>query len=106
MLYRFKSQATTDLTLLQADGETVLQLLGKTPAAQGVITAEQLPAAITTLEAAAHTDRTLARDGPVEAGEDCEDDRDASVSLSQRLAPFIRLLREAEQAQKAVVWGT
>ena len=105
MLYRFKSQATHDLILLQADGETVLRLLGKTPGAPGVITAEQLPAAIATLEAAAHTNRASPQNTPTEAGEDCEDDRDASVSLWQRLAPLLLLLRQAHSEQKGVVWG-
>jgi hypothetical protein len=105
MLYRFKSQATTGLTLLQADAETVLRLLGKSSGAQGVITVEQLPAAIAVLKAAAQADHNSSGIDVTEAGQDCEDDRDASVSLAQRLAPVLHMLREAHQAQKAVVWG-
>lgn len=113
MLFRFKSQATPNLTLLQADGETVLRLLGKEPNPTGVITTEQLPAAIATLDAAAKADRVTHRTraddagyGAVDdAGEDCEDDMDTRVALAQRLSPVIQMLRQAQHEQKAVVWG-
>lgn len=105
MLYRLKSQATTGLTLLQADAETVLRLLGKSSGAQGVITVEQLPEAIALLEAAARVHHDSSGINVTEAGQDCEDDRDPSVSLAQRLAPVLNMLREAHQAQTPVVWG-
>ncbi|WP_342129770.1 DUF1840 domain-containing protein [Hydrogenophaga sp. OTU3427] len=104
MLYRFKSQATADLTMLQADGQTVLRLLGKDATRQGIITAEQLPQAIAALEAAAMADRALTvppQDTEDEDGEPME----PSVGLTQRLAPFLQMLRLAQDAHKPVVWG-
>lgn len=104
MLYRFKSQATADLTMLQADGQNVLRLLGKEATPQGIITAEQLPQAIATLEAAAQADRALAV--PPQATEDGDGDPvEPSVGLTQRLAPFLVMLREAQSAHQPVVWG-
>ena len=57
------------------------------------------------LEAAAQADHNSSGIDVTEAGQDCEDDRDASVSLWQRLAPLLLLLRQAHSEQKAVVWG-
>lgn len=108
MLFRLKSQATANLTLLQADGENLLRLLGKAHSDTGVITVEQLPKAIATLDAAIKADRATPRaqaDEVSQAGEDCEDDLDPPVSLAQRLTPVLQLLRQAHDEQKAVVWG-
>lgn len=133
MLYRFKSQATADLILLPDDGETVLRLLGKMPSPTGIITVEQLPEAIATLENVARQDRAMtqlaAQGGQraqgaqlsatahnaspaahnTPAGEDCEDDiddvTDAGVSLAQRLAPFVTMLCHAQREGRPVVWG-
>lgn len=133
MLYRFKSQATPDLILLPADGDTVLRLLGKLPIdggttsstasgrTSGIITVEQLPAAMATLEHLAAQDRAATRAARHEhmnppAGEDCEDDiddvtdadgdgDDTGVSLAQRLAPFLAMLGHARREGQPVVWG-
>lgn len=108
MLFRLTSQVTANLTMLQADGETVLRLLGKAPSDTGVITAEQLPTAIAALDAAAQADRAATRahaDELSNAGEDCEDNLEPRVTLAQRLAPVLGLLRQAQHEQKAVVWG-
>ena len=129
MLYRFKSQATPDLILLPADGDTVLRLLGKLPidggtassTTSGIITVEQLPAAMATLEHLAAQDRAATRAARGKrlnppAGEDCEDDiddvtdaegdgDDTGVSLAQRLAPFLAMLGHARREGQPVVWG-
>ena len=51
MLYKFKSRATADLIMLEANGRQVLEIIGKTPDDEhGIITVEQIPAAISALE--------------------------------------------------------
>ncbi len=52
MLYKFKSRATADLILLEPHGRRLLQAMGKEPAAQGIVTVAQIPAAMAALEAA------------------------------------------------------
>src|SRR3990167_8081991 len=52
MLYRFKSRATADLILLLPHARRLLEIIGKEPGAQGIITAAQIPAAVAALEAA------------------------------------------------------
>jgi len=52
MLYRFKSQASADVIMLEGNARQLLDIVGKSPSARGVITVEQMPAAISALEAA------------------------------------------------------
>lgn len=52
MVYKFKSQAAADVIMLQINAEQMLAIVGKTPSPQGIITVEQIPAAIAALEAA------------------------------------------------------
>jgi len=52
MMYKFKSKATGDLIMTQPVGDRVLGLIGKAVTPQGIIEADQLPAAMSALEAA------------------------------------------------------
>ena len=52
MIYEFKSRAAGTVVMTQGVAENILELIGKSPGPQGVITVEQIPAAIQTLEAA------------------------------------------------------
>eukprot|EP01034_Spumella_vulgaris_P028059 gene28059-34856_t len=52
MLYKFKSRAAADLILLEPQGRQILQIIGKAPAPNGIVTAAQIPAALAALEAA------------------------------------------------------
>lgn len=104
MLYKFKSQACADVIMLQLNGEQMLTIVGKSPAPQGIITVDQIPAAIAALEAAivVHEAAQSRRDANLPLEEDVEGD---SVMLRQRAAPFIDLLRCSAEAGKDVVWG-
>jgi cyclopropane-fatty-acyl-phospholipid synthase len=104
MLYKFKSQAAATVIMLEASGNQMLTLIGKGPSAQGIITVEQIPAAIAAIQAAvaAHeTAQAQVRSGVIEEDE-VEGD---GVMLSQRAAPFLDLLRLSAGAGKDVVWG-
>jgi len=58
MLYKFKSRATSDLIMLEPVGRRVLQIVGKAPDdAHGIITVEQIPAAIAALQKAVERGR-------------------------------------------------
>ena len=125
MLYKFKSRATADLILLDAAGKRLLKIVGKEPAAQGIITAAQIPAAIAALEAAvAHEESTAQVDAAEHkaaaaghrqdhqdqrADQDDQDDMDEAnqnrVTLRQRAAPFIDMLKRSAAEGMDVVWG-
>ncbi len=94
MLYKFKSRATADLILLEPHAKRLLELAGKEALAQGIITAAQIPATIAALEAA------------VDAAQQEPDGRERdTVTLRQRAAPFIDMLRRSAAEGKDVVWG-
>ena len=62
MLYKFKSRATGDLILLNEQGLRLLQIMGKEPTAQGIVTVAQIPAAIAAIEAAVAQEEQAMRD--------------------------------------------
>ncbi len=116
MLYKFKSRATADLIMLEPNGRQVLQIIGKGDEPHGIITVEQIPAAIDALQRAVAEEeariaeaRRAARQGregdaaaPEEDGEHAgAQDR---VSLRQRAAPFIDMLRRSAAEEADVIW--
>ena len=114
MLYKFKSRSTADLILLEPHGRRLLQLIGKETGPTGIVTVAQIPAALAALEAAVlDDDRRLAARAKEKktlshAQEDAVDDTDTqgdSVSLHQRAAPFIEMLRRSAEGGHDVVWG-
>jgi hypothetical protein len=111
MLYKFKSRATADLILLEPHGKRLLELIGKAPGAQGIITASQIPSAVAALEAAVIEEERRreqagktadADDAPAEGPDGREVD---SVTLRQRAAPFLDMLRRSAADGHDVVWG-
>ena len=98
MIYKFKSSATGDVIMLEPQGDQLLRLLGREPAAKGIIEPTALPAALQALQAA------IAAHEQAGAGDDDEEGKPA-VALRQRLWPMIEMLRRAQAADAAVVWG-
>lgn len=107
MLYRFKSRATADLVMLEASGRRVLEILGKAPDAPGIITAEQLTAAVAALQDAVSADEAERVRQAREAQDKDEPLPEAAdrVTLRMRCAPFIEMLQHAQRERVEVVWG-
>jgi cyclopropane-fatty-acyl-phospholipid synthase len=112
MLYKFKSKATGDLIMLEPQGKQILRLIGKDPGAKGIILPTEMNAAIAALQAAVALEE-LAHQELASAelqGADAQGARPAvdgprSISLKQRVVPFIDMLRRAQAEDKEVVWG-
>lgn len=113
MAYKFKSRATADLTMLDAPGKQILQIMGKTPGEPGIVTVEQIPGAIAALEAAVVEDdkrrkalEAEIQNGNAKAGEALAklSDELGAVSLRQRIKPLVDMLRESAQGNKDVTW--
>jgi len=104
MIYKFKSQAASDVIMLKLNGDQMLAIIGKQPSPQGIITVEQIPAAIAALEATivAHEAAQSRRADHPQMEVEVEGD---SIMLRQRAGPFIELLRCSADAGKDVVWG-
>ena len=111
MLFKFKSRATADVIMLEPNGKQLLEIIGKSPnEPHGIITAAQIPAAIAALEAAVlEEERRLAEAGQTADAEDAAQqepdgwERD-TVTLRQRAAPFIDMLRRSAAAEREVTW--
>ncbi len=104
MLYIFKSEVTGNLIMLQPSAERLLQIIGKDTSARGILLPEQLGAAIAALESAlAREDAELKATAQSAHAEPAP--RADVISLRQRAAPFIDMLRRCHKAGKEIVWG-
>lgn len=105
MLFTFKSATNADLIMHEKGGKEILALLGKSPdEARGIITVEQLPEAIATLQKAIVADKARPQESAASPG-NTEADDEPPVSLAQRAAPFVDMLERAVKAGEPVVWG-
>ena len=98
MIYKFKSAATGDVIMLGPHGDQLLRLLGREPAATGIIEPVAMPVAVATLQAAIAAQEQV----PVD---DTEAFAKPAVALRQRLWPMIDMLRRSQAANEPVVWG-
>ncbi len=119
MIYKFKSPATADLMMMGPQGDQLLRLLGREPAAQGIFEAAALPGLVLALKAAIDAEEArlaaaaAAVDTAPRAG-DCGADPDEgdtmaaglnAVALRQRAWPLLEMFKRASEAGKPVVWG-
>jgi len=112
MLYKFKSKATGDLILLEPQGKLILTLIGKELGAQGIVLPNEMPAAIAALQAAVMQEE-LAHQAAKDAakaeaqteGSKGATDGARTITLKQRVVPFIDILRRAHAEDKEVTWG-
>lgn len=102
MLYKFKSKATGDLIMLEQHGSHLLRIIGKEPAAKGILLCADMPQALRDIQAAIDEMEALARERET-SGE--TDDRADAVTLRQRAVPFMDMLRRCIDNDCDVVWG-
>jgi hypothetical protein len=106
VLYKFKSKATGDLIMTGPVGDQVLRIVGKEPAAKGIVESAAMPAAIAALEAAIAADEAARAEAEREAA--AEGRKLAArqeISLRQRAWPMIEMLKRAHSSGETVVWG-
>ncbi len=110
MLYKFKSKATGDVIMLEPQGRQILQLIGKSPDAKGIVLSDEMPAAIQALrEAVAQEEEALAAaehaQNSQEGAQTSVQSASGSIRLKQRVVPFIDMLQRAHRENVDVVWG-
>ncbi|WP_066734973.1 DUF1840 domain-containing protein [Cupriavidus sp. D384] len=105
MLITFKSHAAQDLIMMKDLAITLLGIIGKHLGERGVITTEEMPAAIRKLEAAVQDARKVhPADTTVHPGP--EDEREEEpLHLGQRAYPFLDMLRLSQKEGADVMWG-
>ncbi len=108
MLITFKSRADGDVIMFAEVARRILAILGKDPEdSRGIVTVEQIPAAITALKAAVEDER---QNTPAPVEKDPWDQEPgtprqaAPVSLAQRAAPLLAMLTHSQKASTPVTW--
>ena len=106
-MYRFRSQATADVLMLDPHGDALLRALGREPAGRGIIEVESMPAALQALQAAIQADDECGAASPARADLDDEPapPEAEAVSLRRRWWPMVEMLRRCHAAREPVVWG-
>lgn len=109
MIVTFRSRAAADVIMFGDVAKRLMELMGKEPAEQGIVTVEQLPDAIARLRAAIAEDKA-AHAGPRE--EDLPETEAAEgsgrrpyVALAIRAIPLLELLEYSLKEKTPVVWG-
>jgi len=108
----FRSAACADVIYFADVAHQLMNLMGKEPGEQGIVTVEQIPAAIACLRQAIAEDKERQlrqmqdeeqEDGDCEAAE--KEAKPPTIGLSQRAFPLLLMLEESLAERKPVVWG-
>lgn len=111
MIITFHSTAAGNLMMFQSDAENILTLLGKDISqAKGVLTVEQMPAAIEKLQHTLRLSKNSANTAPPQKNTDGDaDDKEAQaaqpVSLAQHAQPFLEFMQTSLKRNKPITWG-
>ncbi len=104
MLYKFKSKAAGDVIMLEPNGRRVLEIISKDPGPKGIIQPAEMAGAISALESAIASEE-IDQKAAIDEGKTEPTHQSDSVSLRQRAAPFLDMLRRCEKAGADIVWG-
>ena len=105
MLYKFKSAAAGDVIMMEANGNQVLEAIGREPAERGVIQAQAMQDAIDKLKLAIQASQAKASQPPEEREEEDADANSDPIPFHTRAQPFLQLLQISLEEGKDVVWG-
>ena len=104
MIYRFKSKADGDVIMMAPSGDSVLRIIGKEPAPQGIIEAHALPAAMAAIEQAVAAEEAARRESGADEPGDGTGPAD-KISLRQRAWPLLEMMRRSQRENVDIVWG-
>lgn len=109
MMITFKSTASNDVLMFDTAAKDFLRCIGKAPEeATGIITVEQLPAAIDRVRTAIAADKTQPLKAADNAGKEAantDDEHTERVGFAQRAVPMLELMERALAEGAPVVWG-
>ena len=111
MLFKFKSQATSDLIMLEADARRLLKIMIGDDPVKGIVLAPNLAQVIALLEAAVAQDEAArqsrsekVQEGVIQADGTPQEQLDP-VRLAQRARPMITMLERCRAQDVEMVWG-
>ena len=106
----FRSKAAGEIFMFAETARRILEIIGRSDAPRGVITAEQVPDALARLVAAVEQEKALAREAAAAAEQADRSGSDgpatpAPITLGQRAFPLLEMLRAAEKKKVGITWG-
>ncbi len=104
MIYKFKSKATADLVMLEATGQQILSIVGKS-GAQGIVTVSEQSVAINAIEAAIAAEESQRKEAEAEAAKEGRKLPPPGITLRARAWPFVEMLKAAQKENADVTWG-
>jgi len=109
MIVIFQSRAAGDVIMFGDIAYRLMEVIGKEPGPQGIVSVEQLPDAIARLRAALTADKSRHAELTASDTPKFEKAPDGSerplISLTQRAVPLMELLELSLKKQTPVVWG-
>ncbi len=105
MTFKFKSQATNEVLMLTAHAQALLSYLGKSSDARGILTPEEMPAALAALRALSTDEHLPEVATDKDHGQDHDDPKEVLVDLRHRAWPLIQMIETSLAANEPVVWG-
>ena len=106
MLYKFRSKAAGDVIMMGPAGNDMLRIIGKEPAAKGIIEVADMPAAIAAIEQAVAADDAARAQAEQEAqAEGKKLPPREGVSLRQRAWPMVEMMKRSVSEKADIVWG-
>jgi len=110
MLFKFKSQAASDLIMLEEDARRLLKIMLGDDPVKGIVQSQDLEACIAALESAVVRDKQTrqSRSDPTQnPGHEGNDDNTILpvVTLSQRAEPILKMLKRCKAEDADLVWG-
>ena len=103
MMYKFKSKAAGDVIMLGPNGDQVMRVLGREPAAKGIFEAATLAGAAAALEAAVVAEEAQRKQAVADSDEPAG--KGDGVSLRQRVWPLVEMMKRSGAAGQDIVWG-
>ena len=109
MLVTFRSTAAGSITMFSEHATVLLKLLGASGRVPGAFNAEDVPAALRSLEAALQA-MPASKQTPAppalneDRAADEDEDEEPPVALAVRARPLLELLQRAAAANAAVLW--
>jgi hypothetical protein len=102
MIYQFRSKAGPDVIMLADLTKRIFDIFARPLEPRGILTAEQLPKLITTLETAILKDLEGRSKSQTENG---GEKLKLADRLGQRAYPFLELMKQANANDEPVMWG-
>lgn len=106
MIYKFKSKAAGDVIMMGPAGDDVLRVIGKSPAATGIIEVASMSGAIAAIEQAISADDAARAQAEKEAAaEGRKLGPREGVTLRQRAWPLVEMMKRSSAENADIVWG-